>query len=91
MPAQNRVGRDEARHRARRARPSRCPNTASRRRWASVKRRGRWPICARSARFSFDQLGDGVGFALVEPRGHGEEQETHCRQVNHAGSIAQNT
>ena len=37
----------------------------------------------------FDQIGHGVGFALVEPRGHGEEQEAHRRQVNHARSIAQ--
>lgn len=33
----------------------------------------------------FEQIGDGVRVALVEPRGEGEEGKTHGRRVNHGG------
>ena len=47
-------------------------------------------LCAKGA-VLFEQVRDGIDLALVEPRGEREIQEAHRRQVDHAGSIAQNT
>ncbi len=33
----------------------------------------------------FEQIGDRVRVALVEPRGEGEEEKAHGRRINHGG------
>ena len=85
MPAENRVGRDEARQAAQ-ASPSQ--SVAQHGEPASLviveAERAASDLGAEGP-VLFEQIGDSVRFAVVEPRGEGEEEKAHGRRVNHGG------
>ncbi len=83
--AEKRVGRDEARQGVQASTSQSVPQYGEPTSLVIIEAVRAVPELGAEGAVLFEQIGDRVRVASVEPRGEGEEEKAHGRRVNHGG------